>query len=165
MSVLITALFLVAMALWLGASYRRVLMLRTQVANAWRRLEDAVWERHEVIGIIADTAARVAVDPALLDPFVKVYQRGVAHAKPSEAARLRRDLEAALARVVTALQQPATNDEAISEPLRKLHETDGVVKTANAAYDTSAQAYNAAITAFPGNVIASMGGFRRAQAF
>jgi LemA protein len=162
---LITALALLAVAFWLGASYRRLLRLRARVASAWRHVDDSLWQRHEVIGVIAETATQAAVSHDVLNPFVKMYQRGIAHRKPSEAARLRKELEGALARVVDALRSSGGDAPAFGHTLQRLQESETALVAANAVYEQNARAYNDAIAAMPGNLIASMAGYRRAEPF
>jgi LemA protein len=165
LSVLLTVAVIAFLLFWLGASYRRILRLRVQVSHAWKTLDEQVKRRIEIIGKTLDVARNAAIQGAELDRLVHLHAESIPYRGPADAGRRSAQLDQALNALLSLMgQNPGVGGalRAISEDLNAV--SQAVVKERD-IYNQRATSYNRAIGAVPGNLIAGMAGFHRAELF
>jgi LemA protein len=165
LSVLSTVAVLALLGFWLGASYRRLVRLRAQVTAAWKRLDDQVKRRIEIVGQTLDLARNAGIEGADLDRLARLHGESIPYRGPADAGRRNAQIDQALTAILSLMGQhggAAGASRAISEDLQAV---TGAVAAARDAYNGRAASYNRAIAAVPGNWIAGVAGFHRAERF
>ncbi len=164
-SVLFTVAVLAIVLFWFGISYRRTLRLRLLVRHAWQRLDDVVKRRLEVVGTTLDVARNAGIEGAELDRVIHAHAESTPYRGPSDAAARTAQLDHALNDLISLMgQHPGAGGalRAISEDLNTVTQA---VSDARDTYNDRALSYNRSIVALPGNLIAGMAGFHRAELF
>ena len=165
LSVLLTVAVIAFLLFWLGASYRRIVRLRMHVSHAWKTLDDQVKRRIETIGKTLDMARSAGIQAVELDRLVHLHAEAIPYRGPADASRRNAQLDQALNGLLSLMgQNPGVGGalRAISEDLNAV--SRAVVKESE-IYNERAARYNRAIGAVPGNLIAGMAGFHRAELF
>jgi LemA protein len=165
LSVLFTVAVIAGLLFWLGVSYRRILRLRGQVSHAWKRLDEHVKRRIEIVGKTLDVARSAGIQGVELDRLVHLHAQSLPYRGPSDAGKRNAQIDHALNDLLSLMgQHPGVGGalRAISEDLNTVSQAVG---SARDAYNDRAATYNRAISAVPGNVIAGMTGFHRAERF
>jgi LemA protein len=164
-SVLFTAAVIALLVFWLGVSYRRILGLRILVAHAWKRLDEHVKQRIEIVGKTVEVARNAGIQGAELDRVERALARSTPYRGPADAGRRNAELDQALNELISFIgQNPGAGGvlRAITEDVGAITKT--VVEAAE-TYNARATTYNRAIAVLPGNLIAGVGGFHRAETF
>lgn len=164
-SVLFTVVVLALLLFWIGASYRRILRLRVQVSHAWKRLDEQMKRRIEIVGKTLDLARSAGIEGAELDRVVHAHARATPYRGPSDAGRGNAELDQALNALMSLMGQHSGAGGALRAISEDLSAVTQSVASARATYNDRATTYNRAIGVVPGNLIAGMGGFRRAETF
>lgn len=165
MSVLFTVLVLAVLLFLLGVSYRRILGLRVLVGNAWKKLDEQLKRRRDVVAKNLAVARASGIDGATLDRVAAALTRASAYRGPGDAGRKNVALDAAIGELVSLIgQQDSTNDTRGAMRAELIAATRAVSGNRR-SYNTVAGTYNGAIGVVPGNLIAGIGGFRRAELF
>jgi LemA protein len=162
-SVIATAAVVLLVLFLAGALVDRVGRLHRNVKKNWRQLEQQRHARHEIIGRIAAACANAAADAGSVDGVIAARKMAAAPAGPAEAARKERLLGDAVGRLLTA--SAISMDAKVSALAQELADADRAYRAARQIYNDTATRYNRAISMTPGNVIAGVLGFRRAELF
>ncbi len=165
LSVLVTLAVFAFLLFWLGASYRRILRLRVLVSRAWKTLDEHVKRRIEIVGQALEVARNAGIQGVELDRLAHVHAQAIPYRGPAEAGRMNTQLDQALSGLLSLMgQHPGVAGalRAISEDLNAVSRSVG---SARDSYNERAIGYNRAIGAVPGNLIAGLGGFHRAELF
>src|SRR5262245_31220215 len=165
LSVLLTVAVLALLLFWLGVSYRRIVRLRVQVTLGWKRLDGVVKRRIEIVGRTLDLARNAGIEGADLDRLARLQAESVPYRGPSDAGRTNAQIDQVLNAMLSLMGQhagAAAASRAISEDLNTVSRA---VAAARDVYNGQATSYNRAIAAVPGNLIAGMAGFHRAELF
>ena len=165
LSVLLTVAVLALLLFWCGASYRRIVRLRAQVTLAWKRLDEQVTRRIEIVGQVVELANNAGIQGADLDRLARLHRESVPYRGPAEAGRRNAQIDQALTAIRSLMGQhagAAGASRAISEDLSSVSRAVGAARE---VYNSQAASYNRAIAALPGNLIAGIAGFHRAEPF
>jgi LemA protein len=165
LSVLVTLAVFAFLLFWLGVSYRRILRLRVLVSRAWKTLDEHVKRRIEIVGQTLEVARNAGIQGAEVDRLAHAHAQSVPYRGPSDAGRRNAQLDQALNGLLSLMgQHPGLGGalRAISEDLNAISRS---VAGARDSYNDRAIGYNRAIGAVPGNLIAGLGGFHRAELF
>ena len=159
---------LAVLAIWVVAKYNSLVTLRNQVENGWKQIDIQLKRRHDLIpNLVSTVKGYMEFEQETLHKVVEarnaaVGARGVADSAAREGA-----LTGALTKLF-ALMENYPNLKA-NENVRQLQEeltsTENKVGFARQFYNDIAMRFNIAQEVFPGNLIASMFGFRRAELF
>jgi LemA protein len=164
-SVLFTVAVLAVVLFWFGVIYRRTLRLRLLVSHAWKKLDELVKRRIEVVGQTLDVARNAGIEGVELDRLIDAHSEATPYRGPSDAAGKTAHLDHALNGLLSLMgQHPGAGGSlrAISEDLNAITQA---VSDARDAYNDRAIRYNRTIRAVPGNLVAGMAGFHRAELF
>jgi LemA protein len=168
MSVLVTTLVAVLLALWALALYNRLVRLKNQVRNAWSQIDVQLKRRHDLIPALVDTIrSAMNFEKETLEAVVAARQRAVAAKGPVDAARKERVLTESLGRcmaVVEGYPQLTTNQN-VRELQAQLARVEGDIASARETYNTTATAYNTSVDVVPNNIVAGLGSFPKAELF
>ena len=163
MSVIATIAVVLLVLFVAGALFDRVGRLNRNVKKTWRQLDQQRHARQEIIGRIAEASAAAAADGATVEAVIAARKAAAIPAGPAEAARSERALGDAVGRLLTA--SAIAMDANVSALARDLGDAERAYRGARQIYNDTAARYNRAISIAPGNWMAGMMGFRRAEPF
>ncbi|MGH9202165.1 MAG: LemA family protein [Vicinamibacterales bacterium] len=164
-SVLFTVALSALLVFWLGASYRRILRLRILVSHAWKRLDEHVKRRIEIIGKTLELARNAGIEGAELDRVARAHARSTPYRGPSEAGQRYAELDHALNELISFMGQHPGAGGALRAIAEDVSPVTHAVVQARDTYNGHAANYNRAIGVLPGNLIAGMTSFHRAEVF
>jgi LemA protein len=164
-SVLFTVAVLAAVLFWFGVIYRRTLRLRLLVSHAWKRLDELVKRRIEVVGQTLEVARSAGIQGVELDRLIHAHGQATPYRGPSDAAARTAHLDHALNGLLSLMGQHTGAGGALRAISENLDAVTRAVSEARDAYNDRAISYNRTIGALPGNLIAGMAGFHRAELF
>ncbi len=165
LSVLVTLAVFAFLLFWLGASYRRILRLRVLVSHAWKTLDAQLKRRIEIVGQALELARNAGIQGVELDRLAHVHAQAIPYRGPAEAGRRNAQLDQALNALLSLMGQHPGVAGALRAIAEDLNAVSRSVVSAKDSYDERAVSYNRAIGAVPGNVIAGLAGFHRAEPF
>ena len=168
MSVLVTTLVVVLLALWALAAYNRLVRLQNQVRNAWSQIGGQLKRRHDLIPALLETVSgALSFEKETLEGVVAARQRAVAAKGPVDAAGKEQALSDSLVRLIAVVEgyPQLTTDEHVRELQAQLGGIEGDIASARKAYNATAKAYNTALHVVPNNIVASLGSFPKAELF
>lgn len=181
MSVLFTIGVLALIGLAGAVVHGRLLRLRAQVKHRWQQVDAQRKRRHALVPpFVSAVRAAGAFDDAALVALEECCARAADARGPVRAGRAESELSVAVARVVAGIDAPPARDgqsggDPPADDLRgdrraalaahgaEVAAAADDIARACAPYNATAAQYNAAIDAAPGNLVAIMVGFRRAD--
>ncbi len=166
MSVLFTIGVLALIGLAGAVVHGRLVRLRAQVKHHWQQVDAQRKRRHALVPpFVSAVRAAGGFDDAALVALEECHTRAAEARGPVRAGRAEAELSGAIERVVTALdgQPPGDDHAALAAHGAEVAAAAGDIARACSPYNTVAAQYNAAIDAAPGNLVAIMVGFRRAD--
>lgn len=136
---------------------------RHLIDEQWARVEAAMLKRADGVPMML-LHANVAHDPKELDAETK---RLVAARGPEEKIRANRELSLALAKVLLRCEtDPAVRESGGFRQVReRLAAHEDEIANARFEYNSALEHYNARMLRFPDNVVASLAGFSRNDAY
>jgi hypothetical protein len=149
-SVLFTAAVLAVVLFWLGASYRRIVRLRLLVTHAWKRLDELVKRRLEVVGRAIEIARDAGIQGVELDRLIHAHVESTPYRGPSDAAGRTAHLDQALNALLSLMGQHSGAGAALRVISEDLNAVTQAVSASRDAYNDRALAYNRAIGSVPG---------------
>jgi LemA protein len=160
---------IVAAFLWYVATYNNLIAVRERVAQAWSSIDVLLRERHDELPKLVDTCEQyMKHERELLDRVLEARASifGARHSSdPADLGRaesdLRRELGKLFARVESYPEITASQAFLILE--QRIAGLETGISERRKLYNAAVDENNAAIEQFPGNVLAGMGGFRRAK--
>jgi len=168
MSVLVTTLVVVLLALWALAAYNRLVRLKNQVRNAWSRIDVQLKRRHDLIPALVDTVGgAMSFEKDTLEAVVAARQRAAAAKGPVDAAGKERALSESLRRLRAVVEgyPQLTANQNVRELQAQLAGVEADIARARDAYNTTATAYNTSVEVVPNNIVAGLGSFPKAELF
>jgi LemA protein len=164
-SVLFTVAVLAVVLFWFGVIYRRTLRLRLLVSHAWKRLDELVKQRVDVVGRTLEVARNAGMQGAELDRLAHAHSEATPYRGPSDAAVRTAQLDHALNGLLSLMGQHTGAGGPLRAMSEDLNAVTRAVSEARDTYNDRAIKYNRTIRAVPGNLIAGMAGFHRAELF
>lgn len=164
-SVLFTIAVIAFLLFGLGASYRRIVRLRGQVSHAWKRLDELIKKRIEIIGKTLELATNAGIQGAELDRLAHAHARAAPYRGPAEAGRRNAELDNALNQLLSLMGQHSGVGGALRAISEDLNAVSAALLGAGNSYNDRAATYNRAMGAAPGNLISGLAGFHRAERF
>jgi LemA protein len=174
---LFLSLLLVAVATWVGATYNRLVALRNAWRNAFARIDVQLKRRHDLIPNLVETAKgyltheRETLEAVVQARATAVDARDAAAAVPGNASAMRglsgaeAALGGALGRLMAVVEAypELKADATMAQLSAELAGTENRIAAARQAYNDEVTRYNDRIEQFPGSVVASGFGFKRAE--
>jgi LemA protein len=168
MSVLVTTLVVVLLALWALAAYNRLVRLKNQVRKAWSQIDVQLKRRHDLIPALVDTVrGAMGFEKDTLEAVVAARQRAAAAKGPADAARKEQALSESLGRFMAVVERypQLTTNQNVRELQAQLARVEGDIASAREAYNTTATTYNTSVDVVPNNIVAGLGSFPQAELF
>ena len=158
----------IAVALWIAASYNRLVSLRNQALNGWRQIDVQLKRRHDLIPNLVN-AVRGAMDfeKDTLTAVMEARAKALSATGPADAAQKEGQLSQALGRLIAVAENyPAlkANDN-VKMLQEELSGTENKVGFARQFYNDIATTFNTAQQVFPANLFAAAFGFKPAELF
>lgn len=156
------------LAVWLIASYNRLVSLRNQALNGWRQIDVQLKRRHDLIPNLVN-AVRGAMDfeKDTLTAVMEARAKALTATGPADAAQKEGQLTQALGRLLAVAENYPTlkaNDN-VKMLQEELSGTENKVGFARQFYNDIATSFNTAQQVFPANLFAAALGFKPAELF
>ena len=167
---LLGALFalVVAVVVWLVASYNRIVSLRNQTLNGWRQIDVQLKRRHDLIPNLVN-AVRGSMDfeRDTLTAVMEARSKALTATGPADAAQKEGQLSQALGRLLAVAENYPTlkSNDNVKMLQEELSGTENKVGFARQFYNDIATNFNTAQQVFPANLFAATFGFKPAELF
>ena len=167
---LLGALFslVVAVVVWLVASYNRIVSLRNQALNGWRQIDVQLKRRHDLIPNLVN-AVRGSMDfeRDTLTAVMEARSKALTATGPADAAQKEGQLSQALGRLLAVAENYPTlkSNDNVKMLQEELSATENKVGFARQFYNDIATNFNTAQQVFPANLFAAAFGFKPAELF
>jgi LemA protein len=162
MSFLLLAV-LVVIALYVGATYNKLVSLRNQVYNAWKQIDVQLKRRHDLIPNLVNTVRGVMqYERETLEAVVQARNQAIAvergGASVAQTAAAETALTGALSRLLAVVEaypdlKASSN---VSQLQEELTSTENKIGFARQLYNDTATQYNTAQQQFPANLVAGV---------
>ena len=156
------------LALWLVASYNRLVGLRNQSLNGWRQIDVQLKRRHDLIPNLVN-AVRGSMDfeRETLTAVMEARSKALTATGPADAAQKEGQLTQALGRLLVVAENYPTlkSNDNVKMLQEELAGTENKVGFARQFYNDIATKFNTAQQVFPTSLFASMYGFKPAELF
>ena len=156
------------LAIWIIATYNRLIGLRNQTANGWRQIDVQLKRRHDLIPNLVNTVrGAMEFERDTLTQVMEARARAAAATGPADAARREGELTQTLGRLFALAENYPTlrANENVKMLQEELTSTENKVGFARQFYNDIATNYNISQQTFPANMMASSFGFSRAELF
>jgi LemA protein len=164
----VTLVILVAIGVWLAATYNRFVARRNQTANAWSQIDVQLKRRHDLIPNLVNAVKGVmAFERDTLTAVMEARAKAVAASGPAAAARAEGELSQALGRLFALAENypQLRSNENVRMLQEELASTENKIAFARQFYNDVATKFNTSLQTFPGNVLNAIFGFTPAELF
>jgi LemA protein len=164
--VLIVAIAL--LAVWIVASYNRLVGMRNQVLNGWRQIDVQLKRRHDLIpNLVNSVRGSMDFERDTLTAVMEARAKALTATGPADAAQKEGQLTQALGRLIAVAENYPTlkSNENVRALMEELTGTENKVGFARQFYNDIATKYNTAQQVFPTNLFAATFGFKNAELF
>lgn len=167
---MITVLGLIGLAVlvWAGYAFNRLVHLRNQVRNAWADIDVQLRRRHDLVPqLVAAVKGYAGYERGVLTTVTELRSQAMALTSPAKLGQTEAALENALAQLI-ALKEAYPELNANQNFLQLQRDLVGVEDTLQYArrfYNGAVRDYNTAIQRFPDMLVAHAGGFTETEFF
>jgi LemA protein len=167
---LLGVLFVVilALVLWIVASYNRLVGMRNQVLNGWRQIDVQLKRRHDLIpNLVNSVRGAMDFERDTLTAVMEARAKALTATGPADAAQKEGQLTQALGRLIAVAENYPTlkSNDSVRTLMEELTGTENKVGFARQFYNDIATKYNTAQQVFPTNLFAATFGFKPAELF
>ena len=161
-------IIVLVVVVWVVMQYNRLVTFRNQVENGWKQIDVQLKRRHDLIPNLVNTVkGYMEFEQETLEKVIKARNAAVAATGVADAAEKEGALTGALSRLF-ALAENYPNlksNETVRSLQEELSSTENKISFARQFYNDIATRFNIAQEVFPGNIIASLFGFKRSELF
>ena len=160
--------FVVVVAMWVIATYNRLVSLRNQVQNGWRQIDVQLKRRHDLIPNLVNTVkGSMEFERDTLTAVMDARARAMAAGGPADAGRKEGELTQAIGRLFAVAENypQLKSSENVKMLQEELASTENKIGFARQFYNDIATSLNTARETFPSNFIANMFNFAKAELF
>jgi len=153
---------------WVIAKYNGLIALRNQTTNGWKQIDVQLKRRHDLIPNLVNTVKGVMeFEQDTLKKVVEARNAAVSAGGVADSASKEGMLTSALSRLFALVENyPALkSNENVKQLQEELTSTENKISFARQFYNDIATRFNIEQQVFPGNIIASMFGFKTAELF
>jgi len=158
----------VIIILWAIFAFNNFVRLTTRVKEAWSDIDVQLKRRYDLIPNLVETVKGYATHESnTLENVTEMRTRAMNATAPADKAEAENMLSGAL-KSLFAVSENYPNlkaNENFLELQRELEDTENKLQAARRFYNSVVQDLNQNVQMFPGNAIASIGGFRPADFF
>jgi len=159
---------LAVVAIWVAAKYNSLVTLRNQVENGWKQIDIQLKRRHDLIpNLVNIVKGYMEFEQDTLTKVVQARNAAVSAQGVADSAAKEGALTGALTKLFALMENYPTlkANENVKQLQEELTGTENKVGFARQFYNDISMKFNIAQETFPGNIIASMFSFRRAELF
>src|SRR5258706_9199737 len=159
---------ILALILWLIASYNRLVGLRNQVLNGWRQIDVQLKRRHDLIPNLVNSArGSMDFERDTRTAVMEARAKALTATGPADAAQKEGQLTQALGRLIAVAENYPTlkSNDSVRSLMEELTGTENKVGFARQFYNDIATKFNTAQQVFPTNLFAASFGFKPAELF
>ena len=156
------------LAVWIVASYNRLVGLRNQTLNGWRQIDVQLKRRHDLIpNLVNAVRGTMDFERDTLTAVMEARSKALTATGPADAAQKEGQLTQALGRLLAVAENYPTlkSNDNVKMLQEELSGTENKVGFARQFYNDIATKFNTAQQVFPANLFASMFGFKPAELF
>jgi LemA protein len=168
MALLVFLAVVALLAVWIIASYNRLVSMRNQTLNGWRQIDVRLKRRHDLIPNLVN-AVRGSMDfeRDTLTAVMEARSKALTATGPADAAQKEGQLSQALGRLLAVAENYPTlkSNDNVKMLQEELSGTENKVGFARQFYNDIATRFNTAQQVFPTNLAAGMLGFKPAELF
>ena len=168
MAGLVLLVVVALVAVWLVASYNRLVSMRNQALNGWRQIDVQLKRRHDLIPNLVN-AVRGSMDfeRETLTAVMEARAKALTATGPADAAQKEGQLSQALGRLLAVAENYPTlkSNDNVKMLQEELSATENKVGFARQFYNDIATNFNTAQQVFPANLFAAALGFKPAELF
>jgi LemA protein len=168
MAVLVLLAVVALLAVWIIASYNRLVSMRNQTLNGWRQIDVQLKRRHDLIPNLVN-AVRGSMDfeRDTLTAVMEARAKALTATGPADAAQKEGQLSQALGRLLAVAENYPTlkSNDNVTMLQEELSGTENKVGFARQFYNDIATNFNTAQQVFPANLFAAAFGFKPAELF
>ena len=168
MAFLVLLAVVALLAVWIIASYNRLVSMRNQTLNGWKQIDVQLKRRHDLIPNLVNTV-RGAMDfeRDTLTAVMEARAKALTATGPADAAQKEGQLSQALGRLLAVAENYPTlkSNDNVKMLQEELSATENKVGFARQFYNDIATGFNTAQQVFPTNLLANTFGFRPAELF
>ena len=154
---------------WLWASYNRFVLQRELCDDSWSTVDTELRRRYDLIpNLVATVKGYAAHEQATLQAVIEARSRAVAATgDPSEQAPVENVLVDGLKQLLAVAEDypDLRADRQFLELQRELAGTENRIQAARRIYNGNVRDLNRRVEQVPSNLVAKVGGFRRADYF
>lgn len=158
----------VLIVVWGVYAFNRFVALTTRVKEAWSDIDVQLKRRYDLIPNLVETVKGYAThESGTLEKVTEMRTRAMNATAPHDKAEAENMLTGAL-KSLFAVSENYPNlkaNENFLELQRELSDTENKLQAARRFYNSVVTDLNQGVQMFPGNIIASMGGFKEADFF
>jgi LemA protein len=153
---------LLVIALWLAATYNKLVRLRNRADALWADIDVQLKRRHDLIPNLVEVVSGYAThERGTLDEVSLARNQAVAATSPGEQAQAENVLTGALSKLFANVERyPDLKAEGDFQRLEsQLAQIEQVIAMSRQSYNLTVQAFNNAVDTFPTNIAAWFSGF------
>src|SRR5436853_4460246 len=168
MALLVILAVVALLAVWIVASYNRLVSMRNQTLNGWRQIDVQLKRRHDLIPNLVN-AVRGSMDfeRGTLTAVMDARAKALTATGPADAAQKEGQLSQALGRLLAVAENYPTlkSNDNVKMLQEELSATENKVGFARQFYNDIVTKFNTAQQVFPTAIFANMFGFKPAELF
>ncbi|HET9066860.1 MAG TPA: LemA family protein [Gemmatimonadales bacterium] len=156
---LLVLVVVLGLLFWMMSAYNRLIMLKNQVANAWKQIDVQLKRRHDLIPNLVETVkGALSFERETLEAVVQARTRAVSATGVKEVAKAEGELTQALGRLF-ALTEAYPDLKAlgnVSQLQEELTSTENKIAFSRQHYNDVATTYNTVQAQVPTNLMAGL---------
>lgn len=171
-SLIVVVVILVVVALFLGSSFigrRNQMAIKREAVNAaWAQVDVVLQRRADLIPNLVETVKGIAVQEQIVfGDIAKARSALLSAHTPSEKIAANGQLDNALGRLLVVVENypQLKSNENFLRLQDELAGTENRIAVERRRYNETLQDYNTFLSLFPNNIVASMSGFARNDAY
>ena len=154
--------------LWYVVAYNGLVRRRNQWRNAWSQIDVQLKRRYDLIPNLVETAkGYMTHEREVLERVTQARAAAMAASGPAEAGRAEGQVQRALAdfRMVMENYPDLKANQNMLAIQEELTSTENKIAFSRQHYNDSVMVYNNKTEVIPSNIVANMGGFKKAELF
>lgn len=159
---------LAVVGIWVATKYNSLVTLRNQVENGWKQIDVQLKRRHDLIpNLVNVVKGYMEFEQDTLTKVIEARNAAVNARGVADSAAKEGELTGVLTKLFALMENYPTlkANENVKQLQEELTATENKVGFARQFYNDISMKFNIAQEVFPGNIIASMFSFRRAELF
>ncbi len=160
---------LIVLVLWVVGAYNGLIRLRNLVQEAWRQIDVELQRRHNLIPNLVETVKGYAAhEKGTFEEVTRARNMAVAPGSSvAEQAQQENVLTQALGRLIAVAEAypDLKANQNFQQLQQELTNTEDRIAAGRRFYNANVRELNTKIEVFPGNIVAGMFGFKRADYF